>query len=48
MTIDHVEIFRIMADPATGRAVRAAAEAALEDGSDTPIRYFIDVGHYEV
>ncbi|MFF9620595.1 ALF repeat-containing protein [Streptomyces griseosporeus] len=45
---DRVAIFRILADPATGPALRAAAEAALDDGSPEALRYFLEHGRYEV
>ncbi|MCH5677801.1 ALF repeat-containing protein [Streptomyces gilvus] len=39
----RVAILRIIADPATGRAVRAAAQAAM-DGTIADQRYFLETG----
>ncbi|MEU9069808.1 hypothetical protein AB0D60_23310, partial [Streptomyces sp. NPDC048306] len=45
---DAVAISRILADPATSDALRAAAGAALDDGSPEALRHFLEVGRYEV
>ncbi|MFC8240849.1 ALF repeat-containing protein [Streptomyces chartreusis] len=44
---DRVRIARILADPTIGDARRAAAEEAI-DGTPEELRYFIEVGQYEV
>ncbi|OIJ99234.1 hypothetical protein BIV25_09390 [Streptomyces sp. MUSC 14] len=44
---DRVAVFRILADPATGAALRAAAERALDDGTPEALRYFLEHGRYE-
>ncbi|MEU8687962.1 ALF repeat-containing protein [Streptomyces sp. NPDC048665] len=45
---DRVAIFRILADPATGAALRTAAERALDDGTPEALRYFLEHGRYKV
>ncbi|WSS89446.1 hypothetical protein OG199_03365 [Streptomyces sp. NBC_01176] len=45
---DAVYIFRLLADPKTSDALRAAAEAALDDGSPEALRHFRTIGQYEV
>ncbi|GGZ76341.1 ALF repeat-containing protein [Streptomyces bluensis] len=42
----RVAIMRIIADPATGSAVRAAAQAAM-DGTIADQRYFLETGRWE-
>ncbi|MFI6015473.1 ALF repeat-containing protein [Streptomyces sp. NPDC051243] len=44
---DRVRIARILADPTISDALRAAAEDAI-DGTPEELRYFIEVGQYEV
>ncbi|MFC8217570.1 hypothetical protein ACFUTY_05280 [Streptomyces sp. NPDC057362] len=44
----RVAITRILADPATSDALRAAASAALDDGTPEALRHFLEVGRYEV
>ncbi|MDK1344719.1 ALF repeat-containing protein [Streptomyces sp. 378] len=44
---DRVAIARILADPAISDALRAAAEDAI-DGTPEELRYFLEVGRYEV
>ncbi|MEU0853897.1 hypothetical protein ABZ352_00430 [Streptomyces griseofuscus] len=41
---DRVAVFRILADPATGAALRAAAEKALDDGTPEALRAFLEHG----
>ncbi|MFR9673665.1 ALF repeat-containing protein [Streptomyces sp. TR06-5] len=43
---DRIAILRILADEDTGRAVREAAQAAL-DGTPEDMRHFLEVGFYE-
>ncbi|QNA70991.1 chemotaxis protein [Streptomyces sp. So13.3] len=43
---DRVAILRILADKNTGRAVREAAQKAL-DGTPEDLRYFLEVGQYQ-
>ncbi|MFJ2349217.1 ALF repeat-containing protein [Streptomyces antimycoticus] len=45
---DAVYIARMLADPDISEALRAAANAALDDGSPETLRYFREVGQYEV
>ncbi|MET7853819.1 ALF repeat-containing protein [Streptomyces avermitilis] len=45
---DAVYISRLLADPKTSDALRAAAQAALDDGSPEALRHFRTVGQYEV
>ncbi|GHE14999.1 ALF repeat-containing protein [Streptomyces alanosinicus] len=45
---DRVAVFRILADPATGPALRAAAERALDNGTPEALRYFLEHGRYEL
>ncbi|MBA9049939.1 MULTISPECIES: hypothetical protein [Streptomyces] len=40
----RVAVFRILADPATGAALRAAAEEALDDGMPEALRAFLEHG----
>ncbi|KJK40926.1 hypothetical protein UK15_03795 [Streptomyces variegatus] len=44
---DRVRIARILADPTISDALRAAAEDAV-DGTPEELRYFLEVGQYEV
>ncbi|MFE9439681.1 ALF repeat-containing protein [Streptomyces sp. NPDC006602] len=44
---DRVAIARILADPSISDALRAAAEKAI-DGTPEELRYFLEVGQYEV
>lgn len=44
---DRVRIARILADPTISDALRAAAEDAI-DGTPEELRYFLEVGQYEV
>ncbi|MFD8967247.1 ALF repeat-containing protein [Streptomyces sp. NPDC059568] len=44
---DRVAIFRILADPTISDALRAAAEEVI-DGTPEELRYFREVGQYEV
>jgi hypothetical protein len=44
---DRVRVARILADPTISDALRAAAEEAI-DGTPEELRYFIEVGQYEV
>lgn len=44
---DRVRVARILADPTISDALRAAAEDAI-DGTPEELRYFIEVGQYEV
>lgn len=44
---DRVAVFRILADPTTGAAVRAAAEHALDVDTPEALRYFLEHGRYE-
>ncbi|AGP56615.1 ALF repeat-containing protein [Streptomyces rapamycinicus] len=45
---DAVYIARMLAAPDISDALRAAANAALDDGSPEALRYFREVGQYEV
>ncbi|MEU0672791.1 hypothetical protein ABZ330_07840 [Streptomyces sp. NPDC006172] len=45
---DTVYIFRLLANPNSSKALRAAAEAALSNGSPEALRYFREVGQYKV
>lgn len=45
---DRVAIFRILADPTTNPAVRAAAEHALDEDTPEAARYFLEHGQFEV
>ncbi len=45
---DAVYIARMLANPDISDALRAAANAALDDGSPETLRYFREVGQYEV
>ncbi|ASQ93227.1 ALF repeat-containing protein [Streptomyces violaceusniger] len=45
---DAVYIARMLAAPNISDALRAAANAALDDGSPETLRYFREVGQYEV
>lgn len=45
---DAVYIFRMLAAPNISDALRAAASAALDDGSPEALRYFREKGQYEV
>ncbi|MEU6114524.1 ALF repeat-containing protein [Streptomyces sp. NPDC047117] len=45
---DAVYIARMLADPNISDALRAAVNAALDDGSPETLRYFREVGQYEV
>ncbi|WP_030611379.1 ALF repeat-containing protein [Streptomyces sclerotialus] len=45
---DAVYIVRMLADPNISDALRAAVNAALDDGSPETLRYFREVGQYEV
>ncbi|MCQ8186953.1 ALF repeat-containing protein [Streptomyces rugosispiralis] len=45
---DAVYIARLLAAPDISDALRAAANAALDDGSPEGLRYFREVGQYEV
>ncbi|MCX5265272.1 ALF repeat-containing protein [Streptomyces sp. NBC_00199] len=40
-------MFRILADPTISKALRAAAEKAV-GGTPEELRYFLEVGQYEV
>lgn len=44
---DRVRVARILADPTISDALRAAAEDAI-DGTPEELRYFLEVGQYEV
>ncbi|GGW35455.1 ALF repeat-containing protein [Streptomyces caelestis] len=44
---DRVAVARILADPNTSDALRAAAEEVI-DGTPEELRYFLEVGRYEV
>ncbi|MFF3204950.1 ALF repeat-containing protein [Streptomyces sp. NPDC002962] len=44
---DRVAVFRILADPTSSAALRAAAEEVI-DGTPEELRYFLEVGRYEV
>ncbi|MEU4483840.1 ALF repeat-containing protein [Streptomyces purpurascens] len=44
---DRVRVARILADPTISDALRATAEDAI-DGTPEELRYFIEVGQYEV
>ncbi|MDF3144542.1 MULTISPECIES: ALF repeat-containing protein [unclassified Streptomyces] len=44
---DRVAVARILADPTISDALRAAAEQAI-DGTPEELRYFLEVGQYEV
>ncbi|MGW2827390.1 ALF repeat-containing protein [Streptomyces sp. NPDC001443] len=44
---DRVAVARILADPTISTALRAAAEDAI-DGTPEELRYFLEVGRYEV
>ncbi|MFH9819153.1 hypothetical protein [Streptomyces sp. NPDC017230] len=39
---------RILADPDSSDALRAAAGAALDDNTPEGLRHFLEVGQYEV
>ncbi|MCO8302338.1 ALF repeat-containing protein, partial [Streptomyces sp. RKCA-744] len=41
-------IVRMLTDPDISDALRAAVNAALDDGSPETLRYFREVGQYEV
>ncbi|WP_030830557.1 ALF repeat-containing protein [Streptomyces hygroscopicus] len=45
---DAVYIVRMLTDPDISDALRAAVNAALDDGSPETLRYFREVGQYEV
>ncbi|GAA3352938.1 hypothetical protein GCM10017744_004070 [Streptomyces antimycoticus] len=45
---DAVYIVRMLTDPNISDALRAAVNAALDDGSPEALRYFREVGQYEV
>ncbi len=45
---DAVYIVRMLTDPNISDALRAAVNAALDDGSPETLRYFREVGQYEV
>jgi hypothetical protein len=45
---DRVAIARILADPDSSDALRAAAGAALDDNTPEALRHFLEVGQYEV
>ncbi|WP_346093643.1 ALF repeat-containing protein [Streptomyces olivaceiscleroticus] len=45
---DAVYIVRMLADPDISASMRAAINAALDDGSPETLRYFREVGQYEV
>ncbi|MFJ8827818.1 ALF repeat-containing protein [Streptomyces sp. NPDC102467] len=45
---DQVAIARLLANPNISDALRAAANEALDDGSPETLRYFREVGQYEV
>ncbi|GAA2323518.1 ALF repeat-containing protein [Streptomyces violaceusniger] len=45
---DAVYIARMLANPDISDGLRAAANAALDDGSPETLRYFREVGQYEV
>ncbi|MEU9171814.1 ALF repeat-containing protein [Streptomyces sp. NPDC048420] len=45
---DRVAIARILADPTISDALRAAAGAALDEDTPEALRYFLEVGQYEV
>ncbi|MEU7487065.1 ALF repeat-containing protein [Streptomyces sp. NPDC042319] len=45
---DAVYIARMLADPNISDALRTAVNAALDDGSPETLRYFREVGQYEV
>ncbi|WP_053651286.1 ALF repeat-containing protein [Streptomyces sp. XY431] len=40
---DRAEVERILADPATGRSVREGAQKALDAGTPTALRHFLEV-----
>lgn len=44
---DRVRVARILADPTISDALRAAAEDAI-DGTPEELRYFLEIGRYEV
>ncbi|WOT40276.1 ALF repeat-containing protein [Streptomyces coeruleorubidus] len=44
---DRVAVARILADPAISDALRAAAGEVI-DGTPEELRYFLEVGQYEV
>ncbi|MGW1725011.1 ALF repeat-containing protein [Streptomyces sp. NPDC002306] len=44
---DRVAVFRILADPTISDGLRAAAEKVV-DGTPEELRYFLEVGRYEV
>ncbi|WP_353962262.1 hypothetical protein [Streptomyces sp. NBC_00654] len=45
---DRVAIARILADPSISPALRAAANAALDDNTPEALRYFLEVGRYQI
>ncbi|MET7316411.1 hypothetical protein ABZX83_13640, partial [Streptomyces thermoviolaceus] len=45
---DRVAIVTILGKPDTSDALRAAANRALDDGSPEALRYFLEVGQYQV
>ncbi|MYQ45478.1 hypothetical protein GTW40_10470, partial [Streptomyces sp. SID4985] len=45
---DRVAITTLLAAPDTTPALRAAANAALDDGTPEALRHFLEVGRYEV
>lgn len=44
----RIAILRILADPGISDALRTAANAALGDSTPEALRYFLEVGQYEV
>ncbi|MGW0571694.1 hypothetical protein [Streptomyces tauricus] len=44
----RVAIVRIFADPSISPALRAAANAALDDNTPEALRHFLEVGRYQV
>ncbi|MGC4929547.1 ALF repeat-containing protein, partial [Streptomyces sp. DT117] len=45
---DRVAIARILADPSISPALRAAANAALDDSTPEALRHFLEVGRHQV
>ncbi|MFD1664930.1 ALF repeat-containing protein, partial [Streptomyces calvus] len=44
---DRVTVARMLADPSISDALRAAAEEVI-DGTPEELRYFLEVGQYEI
>ncbi|MGW8633990.1 ALF repeat-containing protein [Streptomyces sp. NPDC055793] len=44
----RVAIVRILADPSISLALRAAANASLDDNTPEALRHFLDAGRYQI